>query len=275
MASTSPTDDTLVQSTIKISPPSQTPFRFLDLPRDIRFMVYDCIPIVTRHHLVTAVSSYPYPPAYYALKIVSYRIPGISLLSVCRFINTDAILLQRRIAAVNNSPLRLIADWHSVDGAAIRATLLCASEQPCTTGRHLRILLNSRINGPEGLMQRDFDTHEELHDIIRRSETNTRPRAVEIAVVRDIKDPRYGSLDFRVFDLYDWVGVHGGRQGERELEITFRLFTEACEGLSMHQNPFLDEEHPEQCWQGKKWGCKVREGVGEKEKMTWWEEGEK
>jgi hypothetical protein len=155
------------------------------------------------------------------------------------------------------------------------AIMLCASKLPCKEGRHLKVVLGIPIKESTNMVRRDFDTHEELHDILRRSEANNGPRAIEVAVAWNITGPRHGSLAYHVFNFYDWIGVMGGKQGERDLDITFRFFTTEYDGLSARENPLLDDDYPESGWQGKKWGCKVREGVGEKERMTWWEEGEK
>jgi hypothetical protein len=107
----------------------QDPFPFLDLPKDIRFMVYDLFPVVTRHHVITTLSRYNTDGC--SLTIISYRIPGISLLATCRTINDEAIGMQRNTAALNRAPLRLSAHWQTLGGPALRAILPCASNQQC------------------------------------------------------------------------------------------------------------------------------------------------
>jgi hypothetical protein len=172
-----------------------------------------------RHYSVTALARYTRAP--YSLTVVSYRIAGISLLGVCRFIHADAVLLHRKVAAINTS----------------------THMRNCTTSCGVQSLTTGRAPSKSQLCG-------------------------------DIHDSRRGSLKPHICGFYDWVGVMGGRQGEPDLQLTFRFFGEAFEGLSARENPLLDDDYPKSGWQGKKWGYMVREGVGEKERITWWDEGE-
>jgi hypothetical protein len=104
----------------KPQPPLEsTPLRFLDLPKDIRLLVYDYLPVITCHHTITALSNGCSGLSDYSLTIVSHRLAGISLLGVCRTINTEAFLLQRNITALNDAPLRIRMHWQNLGGTAI------------------------------------------------------------------------------------------------------------------------------------------------------------
>jgi hypothetical protein len=134
---------------------------------------------------------------------------------------------------------------------------------------------------PNNLIRRDFDTHEQLHDILRRSDTTSEhSRHVEISVDcgADMV-PHAVDMAFRVWELYDDIWVDGRVRAERESEemlVTFRVNAigeQARSILDSEQSPFVDEDYGEEFWKGRTWGCLVRGKVTDEEKK-WWTEGE-
>jgi len=214
------------------------PFRFLDLPKDIRLLVYELFPVVTRLHTIAAAEAGPSHTTTRALAaggggiitsteigpgntpvhiltILSYRIPGISLLATCRATFDEAVSIRRSISAITNTPLRLKVNWYNMGSAALEAILLCTSRQEYSRSRHLRALLALDARGCYDsvsmfmgfIMHPDFDTHEKLHDLLRRSEKNTgKTRHAKISIQCDgnmlLEDQRWRLIS-GVYDFYN------------------------------------------------------------------------
>jgi hypothetical protein len=82
------------------------PCRFLDLPTDIRLMVYECITVKTTHIPLGDVAD---------PKLVQYTLPGISILATCQQIRTEAQpLLNRKLATIKDIPMRIETNPHDV-----------------------------------------------------------------------------------------------------------------------------------------------------------------
>lgn len=251
------------------------PFRFLDLPRDIRFLIYDLCPVVTRHHAITSFGLSPHAGTKYSFIIVSHRIPGISLLATCYIINNEAVGLRRSITALNAAPLRLIGNWRSIGRTATKAILRCASKKECTVGEELKVLLG--ISFWE-FFHCDFDTHEGLLTRFRRSSTTGRVvRCAENAVEfgDDIGD-RCDTIAEWFHNFYYWVATMGRRSGGK-MQLTWRLkiiSEKALQCRKSKEDPFRATEFSEEFWEGEKWTSTVKGGVEEAEMAKWWTEGE-
>jgi hypothetical protein len=91
------------------NPSNPAPFRFLDLPPELRVMIYNRLPSTTRHcTLVDLMSSTTPPPSRAALVVKSLP---VSLLSTCKFINLEATpVLIPRLQQLRAEPMRLITD---------------------------------------------------------------------------------------------------------------------------------------------------------------------
>jgi hypothetical protein len=118
---------TNTSNTYLLTPSSQckTPFRFLDLPKELRLQVYERIPIVTRHHRI----EFRKDNENHTFTILSKHVPGIYLLESCPHVYSEAISLRKRLQAPNTEPLRLILHWRATSGAILRAVLRCASKK--------------------------------------------------------------------------------------------------------------------------------------------------
>ncbi|KAF2824062.1 hypothetical protein CC86DRAFT_248540, partial [Ophiobolus disseminans] len=87
------------------------PFRFLDLPPELRCMVYEELEIATRRHVLSDVdvreaSSWEPPQAVdLAMTLVRKSIP-VAILRTCRIINEEATpLLARKLRHLEKMPL--------------------------------------------------------------------------------------------------------------------------------------------------------------------------
>jgi hypothetical protein len=82
------------------------PFRFFDLPTDIRLMVYECITVKTTHIPLGDVAD---------PKLVQYTLPGIAILATCQQIRTEAQpFLNRKLATIKDIPMRIETNPHDV-----------------------------------------------------------------------------------------------------------------------------------------------------------------
>jgi hypothetical protein len=80
-------------------------------------------------------------------------------------------------------PLRIVANWRNIGGSAMKAMLLCASPYQCKDNEDLARLLQQHYGfyRPK-IFTRDYDTHDELHAILRHGTAPDSPLRIEIAV---------------------------------------------------------------------------------------------
>ena len=178
--------------------PDADPFPFLDLPKDIRLMVYDllCSPTI-RHYVASAGQNYK-------LKIVKHHLET-SILRVCRIINDEAVAIHKKLEALKTEPLRLMVEWHDINKPETAAVLRCASmaDGLCDGDDSLLSLfpglirsgatLARRQNGFEQYLStsaskpgldahRCIESHKELHTLLRHFSVPRTPRHIEIVV---------------------------------------------------------------------------------------------
>lgn len=97
------------------------PFRFLDLPRELRLDVYDFLPITIRHHTIRI------DKCHDQATIISKRIQGALVLLTCRTIFRVATILRQNIQALSMEPVRLSVNLVSLGGLPVEAILLYIS----------------------------------------------------------------------------------------------------------------------------------------------------
>jgi hypothetical protein len=125
----------------------QQPFRFMDLPPELRCMVYERIDVLTTWHTLDRIdahaekSEWPVPPkAQINESRIALIIPHtpLDILMVCRLTNLEARpFLERKMGYCKAQPTRFLVDYSAA----------CALLRPCST---FNSCLGIEGRGPEG-----------------------------------------------------------------------------------------------------------------------------
>ena len=152
-------------------------FRFLNLPVELRLMIYDCLPLKTRHHIIIIGGDGSPDPV---LVIVSRRIPGISILTTCHKIYNEAMVLRQRVTALSIRPLRLIIDAEDLVCPPVEEFLHCATlEQDCINRISIDNLLGERTPNDDLYGK---DAHKQLHHFLLYNGPTGRRHAVKVVI---------------------------------------------------------------------------------------------
>jgi hypothetical protein len=98
-------------------------FRFLDLPKEIRLMVYERLPRKVSHHAFTG----PFESSNWSsIHLVYVTLPGVVILATCRQIRNEAeTILRPHLLAIQKQPVRLIRPTRDPSHASIINFLDC------------------------------------------------------------------------------------------------------------------------------------------------------
>ncbi|EAT90631.2 hypothetical protein SNOG_02419 [Parastagonospora nodorum SN15] len=112
---------------------SDEPFPFLDLPKDVRLMVYENLPTKLTHYKNDRFT------------LVYRTIAGINILATCSFVKDEAsAILMPRLTAIKSKPVQLIiSPWPLDDDIETLLRCLAASEVNCPLSKDLRKLMGS------------------------------------------------------------------------------------------------------------------------------------
>ncbi|KAH7093508.1 hypothetical protein FB567DRAFT_175161 [Paraphoma chrysanthemicola] len=114
-------------------PEQQAPFRFLDLPKEIRLMVYDRLPMRRRYHAFKSLSPIPELCHEQPFAFMSTAVTGLALLATCHQVHEEAsTMLRMRIAHLVGQPLRLITSFKFLQSHILLGILqsIAAVESP-------------------------------------------------------------------------------------------------------------------------------------------------
>ncbi|KAH6866837.1 hypothetical protein BKA58DRAFT_471082 [Alternaria rosae] len=92
-------------------------FRFLDLPKEVRLIIYGHIPITTRHHIWEDIAKHTFWGEFVSGNTITLVVKSISteILRVSSLVHEECKpILNRKLQAIQAEPLRLIADRQSV-----------------------------------------------------------------------------------------------------------------------------------------------------------------
>jgi len=98
----------------------RTPFRFLDLPPELRVMVYKSFSLVTRRHTLhqrdELADIWPVKAGQpWTMEMFRKSHAGIALLTTCRIINVEATpIFQVLLSKLKEQPVRFILDLHAL-----------------------------------------------------------------------------------------------------------------------------------------------------------------
>ncbi|KAF2247114.1 hypothetical protein BU26DRAFT_520381 [Trematosphaeria pertusa] len=149
------------------------PFRFLDLPTEVRLIVYEYLPIKTRHRQLG-----PKGEDFSFLKLITKSIPGISILATCGQIHAEALpILEPRISTLRKEPVRILSDFCMPDESGLKGILQCLTYDEASCSGNAEVF--EALQRPGG----DIRTHEELHEILQASIRDIAPgRHVQVSL---------------------------------------------------------------------------------------------
>ena len=273
--------------------PTQEPFRFLDLPKDIRLVFYDLLPTVTHHHTIHGETE------CYWLKIVTQHIAGLAILRTCRTINDEARRpLRKKADALRTEPLRLIVHWRVMGGSAMQAVVQCAAHggATCDGNRELNLLMpveevpDSEAHSPAAnlhTLRRDvryvpdihcpFTSHKGLHALIDRNMPPNTRRKVEVAIgcTEGIKTENHEFVQlWSVF--YHWVRWLQLIDTPGQVDMVLRLMPANDEIAALFQDYRTRAYADHIRWsfgQHQNWKCEIGEWVLGDEWVETWAEG--
>jgi hypothetical protein len=123
-------------------------FRFLDLPKEIRFMVYEALPVATRRH------DAPLRDRKHHITLVNTTVAGVSILATCRQLNQEAsYILAPRMRRILQAPPKVVIqaehlmgmiDLHDGFRDAIPDSILDRVLRVLSSSRRVRAIHNYR-----------------------------------------------------------------------------------------------------------------------------------
>lgn len=120
-------------------------FRFLDLPKEIRLMVYERIPCKVKHHAYEGLVD---SSNWFTMQLVYTNLPGILVLATCQQICSEAEpILRPHLIAIRKQPVRLIMSTDCGTRALVFLSRLTLSRPSRTGSEDIRSLINIKPSG--------------------------------------------------------------------------------------------------------------------------------
>lgn len=144
------------------------PFRFSGLPKELRLIVYDFLPIQTEHYSIETKwdgwESMPdsprrsyqssdilatYNPLYTRegvpkplLILLHFKFPCLAILRACRWVASEAgAVLQPKLRAMSTLPIRIVVNSWALKSLNLKTILRCFSHSACEAYKDVRVLL--------------------------------------------------------------------------------------------------------------------------------------
>jgi hypothetical protein len=138
------------------------PFRFADLPKELRLIIYGSLPIETAHHAIESqwdsyeslsgmsrqFREYVEPTCYDAeapkpmLTLLHTRFPSLAILRTCRWVTSEAdAVLRPKLRAMRMSPVRIVVNSWALRSLELRDILRCFSHSTCEAYSNVKVLL--------------------------------------------------------------------------------------------------------------------------------------
>jgi hypothetical protein len=125
------------------------PFRFLDLSKELRLMVYERLPVKTKHHNFNMDDQqfFLFEEGEFcpSLALVHQTVPGFSILATCRLINSEAAsVLGCVLSSIESAPVRFIPILDGINTERLQHQVMnCVSFSPrnCTAAKDPRNLV--------------------------------------------------------------------------------------------------------------------------------------
>jgi hypothetical protein len=284
------------QSDLSVHPATDPhPFPFLDLPKDIRFMVYDLLCSTTTRHYA-AVADHDYK-----VKIVKQHL-RVSIILTCGTIYNEAVIIRKALETLKTQPLRLVVQRRHLGCPEMRAVLICASAtaDPCS-GCHELAALFPDSQWPDvlaesaeafnqlyrarrhtrpvssqspSIVQRGFASHEELHTLVARQQPQT-SYCIEVAVECTPDDTEHLSQYWQ--ELLYWLFFSPSNYSSEavgDTPVTYRV-KPANEQFRCDLEPWYKDMRDREDLIKRKWCAKGREYevrdwvLGEEWQDTW------
>jgi hypothetical protein len=223
-------------------------FRFADLPKEMRLIIYDSLPVWTVHHdIESAWDSYEASPdlprqsdqygniqaTYHGagapkptITLVHAKFRSLAILRICRWITSEAgTVLQPKLRAMRLSPVQIVVNSWALRSLELRDILRCFSHSACEAYSDVRVLLCP------GHLQKSHDhdhesreaAYRQIHIAIRNTSADRKTAHIELsarqrqlvtsALYQDLQ------LDLKKFYMYQ---CSAGEHPTRDLRIHVR-----------------------------------------------------